>query len=97
VGCVGLCLGVDNATFAGTQVGPSEPTTKEYVVFSGNRTKQTQKLWNDFRDILGTPDVLEVGGPHTGPQFWSVDMNDQQVQRLSFNNPVVSMTLVGGD
>lgn len=88
---IGVCLSANSTSVTENQSVPaSEPTRKEYVVFSGNTTKQTQKLRNDLRSLLGTENVLEIGGPYTGPQFWLVHMNDQQVLTLIVSSPGVS-------
>ena len=63
---------------------------KEYVVFSGNTTKQTQALRYSLQHILGAKNVVEYGSKYTGPQFWLVKMGYDQVARLMASIPSVS-------
>lgn len=87
---IGLCLSA-TAIVNGPPIGPaSSPPPKQYVVYSGNTTKQTRKIRDDLRILLGTENVLEIGGPYSGPQCWLVDMHAQQIKNLAASNPGVS-------
>ena len=68
----------------------SASVAREYVVFSGNTTKQTQNLRYNLQHFLGAHNVPEYGGRYSGPQFWLVKMNDYQVGRVMTNSPGVS-------
>ncbi len=85
-------LRMEDATYLQFSANVSFQTAveKEYVVFSGNTTQQSQQLITSLRSILDSGDIAEYGGRFTGPQFWLVQMNSTQIYRLLKRIPGVS-------
>ena len=63
---------------------------EEYVILSGNTTRESRQLNASLRSILYPWDIAEYGGTYTGPQFWLVQMDSTQTSSLLKSIPGVS-------